>query len=475
VTLRIGTALPLLQTGGLSGIVELLTVELLVGAGWDGRPVPRLAESWQELPDARGVRLKLRPGVRFHTGELVTAPEVVRLLKAEIAVTRAQGVSGSEIIERIEPDGDDAIVIRYTKPDAFFLTDLNLYNISDQKDAQLRTGPYRIVAEKPVVQLAAFDGYYQGRPAIDRVEIAAYATPRAAWTAMMRGEVNFLHEVSRDAVEFVEAESEVKTYPLLRPYYVALVFNTAHAALGKRDVRVALSEAVDRQAVVDVGMWGHGRAADGPLWPYHWAYSSAQRTYAFNPDAARLRLDSAGFKRADRRDAKLMDSRFRFTCLLPNNDIRFERIALILQRQLAEIGVDMDFEALTTRSMVERLGTGRFDAFLFEMTSGRTLSWIYRFWHSPAPGAPPLFLSGYRGADEPLDRLRNSRSDHEVRVAVADVQRALYEDPPALFLAWPRETRAIDTTFSMPYEPDQDVLGTVWRGRPAGQVVRAAR
>ena len=36
---------------------------------------------------------------------------------------------------------------------------------------------------------------------------------------MMRHEVNFLHEVNRDAIDFVEAGGDIRAYPLLRPYY----------------------------------------------------------------------------------------------------------------------------------------------------------------------------------------------------------------------------------------------------------------
>ena len=44
------------------------------GRGWDGRPVYRLAESVTESSDGRLLTVKLRRDVRFHTGELMTAP-----------------------------------------------------------------------------------------------------------------------------------------------------------------------------------------------------------------------------------------------------------------------------------------------------------------------------------------------------------------------------------------------------------------
>jgi peptide/nickel transport system substrate-binding protein len=474
VTLRIGVALPpLQQRRSVDGISTSITAEPLVSIGFDGRPQARLAESWEPLTDGPGFLLKLRPRVFFHNGQPADAERVARILRDQIATFKLAGWAGPENIKEISAPTSDEIVIRSYRPDAFLLPDLTGYSIADLKDPLLRTGPFKIVSQKPAAALAAFDGYYLGRPPVDAIEIQPYQTQRKAWIAMMRGEVNALYEVSREAADFVEAESAVKTYPLLRGYHIALVFNQIHPILARREVRVALSEAVDREAIVRDAMRGRGQRADGPIWPDHWAYSSAQRVYTHNPDAARVRLDAAGFRLRSASTRGLMDSRFRFTCVVPADDARFERIALVLQRQLFEIGVDMDIQAIPTFQLVDRFRTGNFDAFLFEMTSGRTLSWVYRFWHSPLPGAPPNLRTGYSAADNALDRLRGARSDDETRIAVSDLQSVLYDDPPAIFLAWPRETRAVDAQFNVPYLRDRDVLTSVreWRLTPPELIV----
>ena len=81
----------------------------------------------------------------------------------------------------------------------------------------------------------------------------------------------------------------------------------------------------------------------GPFWPYHWAYPQGRFPVAFNPEAAKLRLDAAGLKVGDRQPQQ-MPSRFAFTCLVLAGDDRFERIAQLVQRQLYAIGIDMTIE-----------------------------------------------------------------------------------------------------------------------------------
>jgi hypothetical protein len=139
-------------------------------------------------------------------------------------------------------------------------------------------------------------------------------------------------------------------------------------------------------------------------------------------------------------------------------------IALLLQRQLADIGVDLVLERATQKELQARASSGQFDTYLFQMTSGRSFEWIYRFWHSTPPGIPVEFQnSGYSGADAALDRLRESRSDEEIRSAIGDLRQRFYEDAPAAFLAWTQVTRAVDARFDVGDESSPDVFGNLWQ------------
>ena len=72
-------------------------------------------------------------------------------------------------------------------------------------------------------------------------------------------------------------------------------------------------------------MHGRGRVADGPIWPFHWAHSEAQRKYVYNPEAARLRLEAAGLTVNRDPQPGRMPSRLRFTCLLVDTEQAYDR------------------------------------------------------------------------------------------------------------------------------------------------------
>ncbi|MFN7159441.1 MAG: hypothetical protein ACK4MR_12225, partial [Erythrobacter cryptus] len=134
-------------------------------------------------------------------------------------------------------------------------------------------------------------------------------------------------------------------------------------------------------------------------------------------------------------------SRLSFGCVVPDQMAEFETMALVLQKQLSKIGVDLELQAVPSSELMRRLQSGEFDSFLFILASGKVLNWAYRFLHSPEPGSPPLVNWGYRAADKALDRLRLARSDDEAKLQsegvdvlaqmFADEQRAIEEQAEA--------------------------------------------
>lgn len=451
-----GTAL----AGALQNFIDTLSSEPLVAIGWNGRALPRLAVRWSVEDGARTIKLQLRSGVVFHDGTPLTADIVVGQLRELLKEP------GYDRVKAIDVEGPDVIVLRLHEPDAFLLGELSKATVKIGKNQAVATGPFVLRSRTPEVVLEPFPQYHLGPPAISRVVVRTYETPRASWAAMMRGDVSFLYEVNRDAVGFVEAGSRIQTFSFPRPYYIPIVFNTQHPVLGRRSVRQAINEAIDRSEIVAKALNNRGQPADGPIWPYHWAYNSASRTYSYNPEAARIRLDAAGLPVKSGATGQ-MPRRFKFKCLFWAEDAMFERIALVVQKQLFEIGIDVEMVPMTLREIGERHASGDFEALLVQMVSGRSLDWVYWFWRSAPPKVTGIARLGYTAADPALDRLRGAQSDDETRIAVADLQRVLYEDPPAAFLVRPETARAVDDSFAVPLEEKgRDILGTIWQLKP---------
>jgi peptide/nickel transport system substrate-binding protein len=464
-TLTIGTSIPKMSDSstGVAALTDLLTLEAPIFIAWDGRPTKRTIDKWEWSPDGLILRLRLLPGVRFHDGTVLTNAIAAEILRHAL---KPGGGAVSTTVMSVVPEGSDEIVIRTAQPEGFLLSDISLANFSLPGHPHVGTGPFRLESTGTPISLRAFDGYRSGRPAIGTVKIAAYESQRQAWAAMMRGEADVLHDVSMESLDFVEAESTVQTHSFVKAYYHALVFNLTLPLFAQKDLRKALNAAVDRTQVVDVSLRKRGIPSDGPVWPYHFGHSSGQPAYSYDPRRAEALLDGLGLKRGREQQPGRMPSRFRFTCLIAREDQRMQRITLVVQKELFNVGVDMDVEVLPLRELVKRVGTGQFEAFLFEFGSLRSLSFLYSLWHSVPPGAKGLLDLHYSSADAALDRLRGAFKEDDVRVAVADVQRAFYDDPPAVFLDWMQTARALSRAVVVPDEPGRDVVGSIRQWRP---------
>ncbi len=471
-TLRFGIALP--PTGaGSSAVLRLVTNLVddgIVGIAWNGRPADRLVlDDFVWSSDQLALTLRLRPNLKFQDGKLIDRAYFRERLEAILKEPQAPGTNVSyQSVTSVDLDreSNDRITIRLSRPEAFLLTDLANSTLPHPTDTTIGTGPYRVITAGPRARLAAFDGYYRGRPKIDFLEVEGFEEQRASWTALMRGEIDALHEITPTAIDFVQAEGQtnLQTYPFVRPYYVQLVFNIRHPLLKQATVRQALSYAVDRQAIIDLALNRQGTIADGPIWPYHWAYSTAPKVYTHNIEAATLRLDAAGLRLPKTAKAGQMPARFRLKCVTLAKDPRYEKIALILQKQFYEIGVDMEIEALPARDLISRLRSGNFDLVLMERTSGRSLAWTYLSFHSSQNPA------GYSSADKVLDRLRQTTADSGVRTAVSDLQQIFHDDPPAIFIFWPKVARVVSSKFVVPDEGGKDPMSRFWLWRPATSV-----
>jgi peptide/nickel transport system substrate-binding protein len=469
MTMRIGIGTPSKGAAemGASAVINLLKADPWLTNKSDGRPGERVAVDWVWDEAGTTLRLRLRRDVHFHDGTLLTPTVAVQALLEQRG---PNGQPSFKSVTSIEPEGDDTVVLRLKERNSFLVPDLTATLLTKPGNKNIGTGPYQIVTiAKNEATLKAFPRYYRGQPALSGIEVKDYPNQRNAWTSMMRGNVDMLYEVSREAAEFVEAETTVKTYSFPRPYYLPLAFNVRRPVLSNPQVRQAINEAVDRTVIVRDGMRGRGTPADGPVSPLNWAYAPPP-VFTHDLAAAGRRLDAAGFP-ARMDPERAVPLRFSFDCLVFADDTRFDRVALVVQKQLADVGINMRLVPLSALDFGNRVRAGDFDAFLWEM-SGRSLSRVYEFWRSSDEG---MVNSGYTAADGVLDRIRAARTEDEVRAAVADLARVMHDDPPAAFLAWQETSRAVLKTFEVSPEGKRDILTNLWLWRPAADPTQVAR
>jgi peptide/nickel transport system substrate-binding protein len=417
----------------------------LVAIGRDGRPQPWLAETWSTSADGLLLNIRLRSGVTFHDGQPVTAAVLKDILVAQLP--EYLGLVYDDIAE-IRAIDDHQLEFVLKRQSAFVLEGLDLL-VQRPGQLPIGTGPFRqLSVGVEGAELAANPSYYDGPPAIDRIRIQPYDTPRAAWADLLRGNVDMLFEVGTDALESLRPSTGVKVFTHQRAYAYVVLLNVQKPTLKSAAVRRALNQAINRPAIIANVLHGDGAVADGPVWPNHWSFDPQSPRFTYQPAP----IDDGG-------------ARLEIHCLFAEASL--ERLGLELQRQLQAVGVDLILEAVTIDEVYKRVQSGDFDALLADSSSGPAMIRPYWFWHSGTP-----FNWGHYSSvavDAALDRVRHSGSDSEYRAGVVAFQRAIVDDPPAIFLAWSSRTRAVSTRFEVPVEPRRDVLSTLrlWHRIPS--------
>jgi peptide/nickel transport system substrate-binding protein len=367
-------------------------------------------------------------------------------------------------IASLETPRSDQLVIRLKRRSSFLLDDLVVSISKPSPDGlPVGTGPYVTDSTSATeVTMKAFASYYRGAPNAHRVVWKSYPAARTSWAAMMRREIDVLFEVSPDAFEFMSDEGSVEKFSFLRGYVHGVVFNMHRAMFRDARVRRALNHAIDRAAIIDQVFNGHGVPASTPTWPDHWASGRNLPNYTYDPARAMALMDEAGLKLDDDRPP----ARMRFKCIFSTNQL-WERMALMVQRNFSQVGVDVQFEELPIAEFNRRLLSGDFDAVLTELIAGYSAGRPYVFWHSGSKQN----AAGYRNVqvDSAFDRLRAATDDAETRAAFRDLQLQMLDDPPGVFLAFGQLTRAVSRRFRVTVVPGNDIIRSINEWRLAGQ------
>jgi peptide/nickel transport system substrate-binding protein len=435
---------------GVLQAIRNIALEGLVAIGRDGRPQPWLAKEWSAAPDNLALRVRLQPGAAFHDGAMVTAAEVCRSLEDQLP--RQMGPAFADV-EAIRTVSDLEILITLRKRSVFLLESLD---VPIQGAGELiGTGPF--VAEDAVdgrFEMRANTSYHGGSPQLQRIVFNPYSSVRSAWADMLRGRLDMLYEVGVDALGSFEKSNKVAVFTFTRPYQYVVVLNPRRPDLASAEVRRALNAAIDRAAIVKDGLEGLAVESKGPVNPSHWAFRDDYPAFRFDPKSAA---------------ASLSRRKLGLRVLVPPG-ATYERISLLLKRQLEALDVAVTLVEIPLDQVGKAFADRSYDAILLDLLSGPTIFRPYRWWHSQGPQNQGFSSPA---VDDALDQVRHAASDAEYRAGVEAFQRAVVQDPPAIFLAWSQRARAVSTRFDVPVEQGRDILSTLrlWRPLSAAQAM----
>ena len=288
--------------------INLLLFNGLTAHDGDNQIIPGLAETWEYDEDECTYTFHLRPDVKWHDGQPLTAGDVKFTIEAIMDPDNgAENAPNYEDVEEITVVDEHTVSFRLSAPNAAFLEYMTMavlpshllagedMQTSDFFRSPVGTGPYKLEswdAGQSIV-LVKNEDYYQGSPKIDRIIFKIAGDDNAQAIQLEAGELDLALLDPKNARNFVGKEGFV-CYDMITSDYRGILFNFWNDYWNaNRDIIPAVCCAIDRQAIIDAVLLGQGMAAYGPLQRNIYNNEDVER-YDYDPARAKAILEEAG-------------------------------------------------------------------------------------------------------------------------------------------------------------------------------------
>lgn len=447
-----GTMNPLLLTTEYEKQVLSYIFDPLLDLDERMKLIPALASSWEVSSDGRTYVFKIDPKATYSDGTPVLASDVVYTL-TKIADPKTESVQFASLFEGLSLEETKAldpstVQVVFDRPSASRLYNFNIPILPEHvyaegnfaKDFETKvvgSGPYKLISRErgKQVVLERRDEYWRKAPWIDRVVFRVISDDAVAWNAIKRGEVDEMG-ISSDQWKLASGDPEISRLVDLHRYYDLsynfIPWNNRDPVLSDKRVRLALSMCLDRPSLIENLYAGTARIVSGPFTSDQWAYNPEVEPVRFDPDGARMLLNSAGWTDSNGdgvldKDKKKLSIEF----MIRAGNKTSSDIAQVFQAALARAGVELRIKAADDATYFDRITTGNFQ--------GAVLAWSldidpdpYSYFHSSQ--FPPLGQNFVFYSNPEVDRLLSEgreETDLKKRTDIYhEVHRLLAEDQP---------------------------------------------
>lgn len=470
---------------------------------------PNLAESWQVSPDGLTWTFYLRKDVRWSDGKPFTADDVVftfndLIFNPQIPNSARDIFTIGDKIFRVEKLDDFTVSFILPVKFAPFLRSMGQeilprhilfeavksgrFNFTWGTDVRptklVGTGPFRLAqylaGEKIVLERNPF--YWkksktgEALPFIDRVIFIIVQNQDTALLKFQDGELDYYSLRGSD-------------FPFLKPWEKRLDFTIYEAGpdfgsqfiifnlnpeknpktqlpyveprklawLSELKFRRAIAYAIDKKMMINILMNGLGVEQHSPMSPSSgYFFNSKVKQYPYDPKIARSLLREMGF--SDRNgDGFLEDKqgrRVEFNLITNSGDNERLQIAAIIRRDLENLGIKVNFQAVEFNTLVSKLvSTYDWEAVIIGLTGGIEPHFGKNVWSSSGhlhmwyPRQRSLHTEWEKRIDEIFDAAAQELDETKRKVLYDEWQSIVAEELPMIFTVLAESIFAVRNKF----------------------------
>lgn len=372
---------PVLMEDDSSESIRYLTGGVLIRVNRQTQqPVPELAQSWKVSKDGRTISFELRQNLHFSDGTPFSADDVAftmkQLMDPALHSPTGDMFRSSQGQLQVAVSSPTRIAITFSAPIADSVKSFDQVAIMSGKSPQKEMavlGPFYVAEDKPGAYLVLKrNPYYwkhdaQGRqlPYLDSVRLDILQSQDTEILRLLRGEIDFINSLSPDYYDKLEAENPALVHDAgvsldsefmwFNQVPSAPIPNYKKAWFESTNFRRAISEAINRQDIARIVFKNHAQPAVGVVSPANKFWFNLQlQPHPFDQKSALARLRQDGFVFQDG-TLKDRDRHAVEFSIVTNANKNRERMATLIQQDLAGIGIKVNVVTLDFPSLIDRM------------------------------------------------------------------------------------------------------------------------
>ena len=337
------------------GVIKNLLYSNLVRTLPDNSIVPEVAKSLPKVSaDGLTYVFELRQDVRFHNGDKLTADDVLYSYEKFLEKARRRG-EFKLFLDSVHKDGDFTVRFQLHRPWSGWLLYLTKYMALVRKGTDPEklfqgtegsgSGPYTLKSFKGDVEavLEAFPDYFGGTPRQKTIRIVRIPDAATQLANLVAGDVDIISNCPpKDYAGMISKPGYAGgAIPSAGIFYGVL--NRRKPPFDNVYLRRAVSNAIDRDFICNDVYYGLVTPSSIPAAPNdYWYDEKAAKMVSYDPDRAKFNLKQAeipnGFE-------------FEATIPVPSAYIEANEAAVVIQANLAEVGIKMKLRQVDFSSM----------------------------------------------------------------------------------------------------------------------------
>jgi peptide/nickel transport system substrate-binding protein len=423
--------------------------------------VGQLAKSWQVSKDNLTLTFHLRQGLTWTDGVPFTSADCMFTLKLmQDPHTQSPFKSDYDKIVRFEAPDAHTFVVHYAEPfspalsswaslailPAHVFKGVDIMHTPLARHPKATIGPYELADWQPQqsILMRANPHYYDGPVWISERLTRIIPDTSTQFLELAAGHLDSMDLTPLQYRRLFDTKpmlrQDYRRYRYLGFGYTYLGFNLKRPPFTDVRVRRAITYAINRQEIIDGVLLGLGKVIATPYKPGTYWVDTSIHPRPYDPKKAKQLLAEAGWTDHDGDGVIDKDGKpFRFTILTNNGNKQRQDAAIIIQKRLNQIGIDVQIRLVEWSSFLANfIDTRNFDAVI--------LGWglspepdQYSIWDSSQMTPPhfnfisyanPIVDKALEDARRTFDRARRKR-DYDL------MQEQIHKDAPIVFLFAP--------------------------------------